>query len=70
MRFESFADKLLICSVRELVRYRPPCITMASAKKYQDVDLYALLGVHAEATEKEVGYQIYYVFLILLIPIL
>lgn len=27
---------------------------MASVKKYQDVDLYALLGVHAEATEKEV----------------
>lgn len=28
---------------------------MASVKKYQDVDLYALLGVHAEATEKEVN---------------
>lgn len=27
----------------------------ASAKKYQDVDLYALLGVNADANEKEVS---------------
>lgn len=30
----------------------------ASAKKYQDVDLYALLGVNPEATEKEVNFYI------------
>lgn len=27
---------------------------MTNVKKYQDVDLYALLGVEPEATEKEV----------------
>lgn len=33
----------------------------ATAKKFQDVDLYALLGVDSEATEKEVIFAFRYI---------